>query len=262
MLPPTPSSLLILPGLPWTASLGVQERFEIYSRYVWHARVWEDNAADAHRALSTGKKVVLGLRRPTSTAANKGKGLYDDRIVILQMGHGAAPRVWEFPANTEPSAQYDAGAGQAKFPALAGVVLKKVDGRDVNRDGMRDLGRLRPGIYRFKNNPSTSPIFLGSFGIDASRMTASARRAVERDIHHTGTFGAGATSLDRLNSSFLIHKGGDKNTWSAGCQTIPQVTLAAPDYRPERNPWATFTAMMWPQKGFYYVLVDTSKVLA
>lgn len=255
---PLPS---LLYSMPWTRGLSVDQRFDCYARYLWVAPVWQDNALKARQDLLSGRKVVVALRRPTSSAVRQGKGAYDDRIAILQIAAGGRKVVMEFPANTEPSAQYDAGAGQIRFPNLAGVVLKKPDGRDINRDGVRDLGRLRPGIYRFLNNPDKSPIFLGSFGVDAKSLPTSGHRAVERDIRHTGQFDGGAAGHDKLNSSFLIHKGGAENTWSAGCQTIPQIAKPAAAFWSENPPWATFTAAMWPQRGFYYVLVDISRIL-
>ena len=73
-------------GMPWTRGMTVDQRFDLYARYLDMARIWKDNAVAARQDLLAGRKVVIALRQPTSTASNKGRGVYDDRIVIESPG--------------------------------------------------------------------------------------------------------------------------------------------------------------------------------
>ncbi|MBB3284733.1 hypothetical protein [Mitsuaria sp. BK037] len=202
----------------------------------------------ASAALREGRVVLLGLRQDTSTLANKGRGVYDDYIVVLnawgQRGHAHL-----FPATTEPTAQYaqraSVTASGARVDArYKDVRFKEAHGADVDKDGIRDAGRLAAGTYFFTELPR---IFLKD-----RAFWASADQTVERDTDGDGRFTlADRDRIDRhgVGRTMYIHQGGPTtnpavNTWSAGCQTVPQ------------NYYPRFLASLGARPKFFYVLVD------
>lgn len=219
----------------------------------------------ATQALLKGQVVLLGLRRQSSTLANRGLGSYDDHIVVLNgLGARRSPRV--FPACTEPGAQYSqrssfktttlpntaasaktapAGSKVRVDPRYSGIAFRKADGADVDHDGIKDLGRLTAGTYQFFEKAGG---FLG-----ARAFQVKVTQLVERDTDGDGLF----TDRDpqRIDpsgagTSMYIHRGGpdntaQPNTWSAGCQTIPG------------NVYGSFLTALGSATSFHYVLVDT-----
>lgn len=219
--------------------------------YGYCAGVIEERAsATAREALRRGQFVLLALRKPTSTLANKGRGVYDDIVAVLN-GRGGRQGARLFPACTEPGAQYSARAATTSAGArvdarYAKVVYKKTEGADWNQDGIADLGRLSEGTYFF--NEKTDG-FLHNRAFEAN-----ADQTVERDINGDGFFDEadGDRRFDSRNAgrSLYIHIGGRSNgaqvnTWSAGCQTIPG------------DVYADFLATLGPRATFFYVLVNT-----
>lgn len=200
----------------------------------------------AAAALARGHMVLLGLRRETSTLVNHGWGAYDDYIVVLNGPAGQrAARV--FPAATEPSAQYAHRAsvlkdGKRLDPAYNNVRFRKIEGDDVNGDGIRDAGRLKAGTYFYVERT-------GGYMKDRAFQTLRSQTA-ERDTNGDSFFTA--ADGDRIDTKFvgtsmLIHKGGNLangNTGSAGCQTIPS------------DCYASFLAAVGRNPRFHYVLVD------
>ena len=220
-----------------------------------YASIVKVRGNDAARAAleNPGERVILGLRRESSTLsavddlrtpAREGFGLgtgeYDDRVIVLwkdRAGNGHVHVVEN--ANTEPSAQYDhhsgsdgtrrfrSGAVEARREASAGfegVKLRKIEGEDVNNDGVNDLGRLAEGTIEMQR--ATHPSGRGAPPHAAFRPTPQAVIAgglgVQRDTNGDGWFTAtDINGIQELNNSFKFHRGGPYNTDSAGCQTIP-----------------------------------------
>lgn len=237
-------------GMPETIHLSVPEKFLTYLQYIWAC-----GALDSRNELLRGRKMVLGLRRPTASFANSGKGTYDDRMVILWRSYELGWAVRELAFNTEPTAQYDALTGSKNNP-FPGVKYRHTEGEDVNDDGKKDLGRLQPGTYFFdKGSTASHP---QHFRIAVPPVNP--KGGVMRDVNHKGYFDGGAAALDKLNNSFLIHPGGVNNTDSAGCQTLPKVAPSnTVGFRTEPQPWYFFWATMSPQRSLTYVLVDTAR---
>ncbi len=201
-------------------------------------------------AFKQGRLMVLGLRRDTSTLVNDGRGAYDDHIVVLN-GWRARGSVAFFPGNTEPSAQYahraQKQAGQlidARYKGVAAKPASHVAGEDVNKDGIKDAGRLRAGTYFFREKPDG---FLG-----ARAFRSAENQTVERDTDGDGRFLLSDPSridAKHVGRTMYIHRGGADNapvvnTWSAGCQTIPG------------NHYGHFLSAMGQRPSFYYVLID------
>lgn len=198
----------------------------------------------ARQSLGTNnQRVILGLRDETRTTVNDGTGQYDDRVVVVWKDNQGNRHAREFnDANTEPSAQYDHHAGsdgtrryadggnaprQGRSPGYESVVRRKIEGDDVNGDGIRDLGRLGEGTTEML--ATTHPTYAGgrpNGNEFALRPTAQAVAAgagrVQRDSNADGWFtDADANGIQGLNITFKIHRGsGGGNTDSAGCQTI------------------------------------------
>ena len=234
MLPPS------MPQLPF---------FSPQRAYAYCASLVKERSSDAaRRALDRGLPLLVGLRKETSTLANKGRGVYDDYIAVLN-GRGGQRSARFFPACTEPGAQYSARAattakGGRVDARYDGVKFKKNEGADVNGDGIPELGRLIAGTYVFTEKTGG---FLG-----ARAFKAMSDQTVERDTNGDGRFDR--TDTKRIDTkgagrSLYIHRGGasnaaEVNTWSAGCQTIPG------------NIFGDFLSTVGRPASFCYVLID------
>jgi LysM repeat protein len=183
----------VAPGMPNTSGMSDAAKYDLYAPYFSRYGV---NVA----ALESGKRVLLGLRITSSTKANSGLGVYDDRIVIAWRDDGGK-HVIEFKGTTEPSGRYEGK-----------------EGLDANFDGRRDLGCLPDGLYEYQRSHSDH---LGDVLAPTSDVF------VIRDVNHDGKFTdvdkMAVTVREKLNSgrSVLFHMGGNKMTGSAGCQTMP-----------------------------------------
>lgn len=194
----------------------------------WAAIVAAHGDSEAQADFAAGRPLVIALRRPTNARVNGGRGRYDDRMIVVRR-LGAGLEVNEFRGNTEPSAQYAPGGD------------RKTMGRDVDGDGIKDPGRLKAGCYRYQRaEDGASPV--GGICFRSRRDQPS-----ERDTNHDGSF----TLEDRkrldpagAGKSMLIHRGGDTNTFSAGCQTIP------------RSRYGEFVKALRGQTAFSYILLD------
>ncbi len=209
------------------------------------------------------ERVILGLRRETNTTHADGKGDYDDRLVVVWKDNDGTRHAREFnQANTEPSAQYDHHAGSngnrryaeggtalrlAGSPGFEDVRQRKIEGEDVNRDGIRDLGRLSQGTTEML--ATTHPTYEAgrqtgtefSLRPSAAAVAAGAGR-VQRDTNGDGWFtAADVNGVQDLNNTFKIHRGSGLNTDSAGCQTIGggeyDAFIAEVQGNPQQNRW-------------------------
>lgn len=171
-------------------------------------------------------------------------GDYNDRLVVVWKDNDGAGHAREFNlANTEPSAQYDHHAGSdgtrryaeggrnapqlERSPGYEDVLRRKIEGEDVNRDGVRDLGRLGEGTTEML--ATTHPAYARGrqngteFALRPSaEAVADGTGRVQRDTNADGWFtAADVNGVQDLNNTFKIHRGsGRGNTDSAGCQTI------------------------------------------
>jgi hypothetical protein len=251
------------PKLPDTTGFSEEQIYDLYAKYVeLHGN------ADARQALADGKQVIVALRLETDVRANKGQGVYDDRMAIIwkdtetDTKHGK-----DFAANTEPSAQYEQREKEkvvktvkkdGKYvkvtvnrtvdlydPDGNKVIFSKNDGQDVDQNKRRDMGRLAAGTYSFKNT--------GGKFLDAAYLHAQDGQVAQRDVNHDGRFNSADTWTGKDNAStsthsgnfgMHIHRGGKNNTWSAGCQTLPPAEHTK------------FFQTLKKQDVYYYVLVN------
>jgi len=169
-------------------------------------------------------------------------------------------------AATQPSAQYeDPGATTITSKKNGKVITLKVpnkiigpdgqaviprnkwEGNDVNHDGRQDLGRLVPGTYEFHFATGERRL---KFGYE--HLRGNTQQVVQRDVNHDGYFTAadvwhtpsGDTVIEVGDFAILFHRGGDDNTWSGGCQTMPAPVFAKFLSKLNRS-----------QSSYYYVLV-------
>jgi hypothetical protein len=237
--------------------------------YYYYASI-VDTFGDEHArgALAAGNLILLGLRTSSSTLANDGIGSYDDTITVLKGMLPKAANSSTFPACTEPGAQYSQRAGpkpggkkgERQDDRYKDIKFRKVDGEDVNADGIRDAGRLIEATYRYAEKPGGH---VGARAFQVGERVARGKRTVfvagpnqvvERDVDGDGNFNDqdGAQRIDPTlaGTTMYIHRGGMKgrpsNTASAGCQTIP----------PDR--YSEFLGFIPSDSMFYYVLVNAS----
>ena len=202
------------PSMPDTATLSDQQKYDVYSSIV------ETRGTQAARdSLDAGDRVILGLRAETSTLANKGQGVYDDRLVVLARDADGGVHVNEFDrASTEPTAQYD--GNQKTNPD---VTFRRAEGDDLTGDGVPELGRLAQGTTELIQTTHANPRSAGtSFSLRPSAAAvAEGAGRVERDSNHDGLFNADDVGgVVDLNNTFKIHSGSRTNTDSAGCTTL------------------------------------------
>lgn len=201
---------------PKTASTPEAQKYDHYAPFFAQQGVNVDG-------LPPGERIILGLRVKTNTKANKGLGLYDDRIVVVWRDADGTKHVREFEGTTEPSARY-----QGRY------------GSDADLNGVPDLGCLDNGVYEYQRSKS------GKYG---DVLCPCVDIDVLRDIDGSGTFDDKDKALVRneaaLNSklSILFHKGGNSMTGSAGCQTMKPADFQK------------FWQALGTQKRFKYVLV-------
>ncbi len=216
-------------GLPRTEGMTTAQKFALYANYIER-----HGSAQAKADLAAGRVVILGLRVETNTRANGGQGVYDDRIVTLRRLPNGQFQVTELRANTEPSSQYEDGwSGRTRRPM----------GVDSNRDGRLDLGRLVDGTHEYMR-ANVGPNFGPTQPDGNNILMPTTSRPVVRDTNHDGVF----DERDRNRNSFegqtmYFHRGGTTNTYSAGCQTMPQ------------SEFNRFWDSLGNQQRFQYVLV-------
>ncbi|MGK7943124.1 MAG: SH3 domain-containing protein [Microcystaceae cyanobacterium] len=152
------------------------------------------------------RRNLLSFRQETSTKENRWKGLYDDVTFMLWKDGNGQKHCNNYKSNTEPSSWYeDNTTNRNRKPHR-----RPIYGRDANRDGRKDLGRLQEGYYEYKKGYSSS---LGNVLIPTEDAMT-----VIRDIDHDGIFEDHEPMLGA--SDMLFHAGLTWRTGSAGCQTM------------------------------------------
>lgn len=208
--------------LPETDGLTEPERAELYSRMFL-----DSTSADGRAAYQSGDRVIFGMRVETGVNANSGRGLFDDRVVVLSLREDGSPTLhYEGAFNTESAGSYQEagpyfGVGQGN-PHPEGV--------DANSDGLRDLGRLPEGTYAYAwdHSPGRGPNVQGNYNV----LRPVDPIDVERDVNRDGWFdaqdAAAVTNPNALDSgrSVLFHRGYPNFTGSGGCQTFPNNQFA------------------------------------
>ena len=233
------SSAPMLPQLPFLAPRLAHD--------FYGSLAFERGSDAAKKAFITGETLLVGLRRESSTLWNNGRGSYDDHIAVLR-GRGRTRSARVFPICTEPGAQYSQrstpkGAGRVDA-RYVNVRHRKADGVDINKDGIKDIGRLAAGTYEYFEKTGG---FLGSRAFQVKTT-----QVVERDTNGDGRFTRDDPSrIDRrgAGTTMYIHRGGaigekGSNTWSAGCQTVPL------------NVYPDFLSALGSSRQFFYVLIN------
>jgi len=187
---------------------------------------------------------TLRVDNPTTPGINEahgGIGVYNDRLVVLwKDADGSRHTQVAEKANTEPTAQYDHHAGNtghrpraeggvehrtfAPSPGYESIARpRKIEGDDVNGDGIRDVGRLAEGTIEMRMGQHPNPIngSMDNALRPSQAAVAAGQGMVQRDTNADGWFDqADIRGVQDLNDTFKIHRGSYGSTDSAGCQTI------------------------------------------
>jgi hypothetical protein len=207
-VPPRPTAK------PAPCNMSEAEKYEYY-------RLIIDSAGGKFQTKSNQRN-LLGFRKETDVYANEGHGKYDDYLAMVWKTDSGMPKVREYKHfTTEPISRYEGRYGD-----------------DPNCDGRKDLGRIQEGYYRYKIGYSD---LLGDVLRPLQEMESV------RDIDHDGKFEVNEPKTS-AGYSILIHKGGDDDTWSAGCQTLRKDDFASfwRDLNSSGNPGVIgYTLVRW-----------------
>jgi len=206
----------IPPHLPCTKGLSEERIYDIYAEYV--EKYGNQLAKDA---LKNGEQVIVGLRIETNVRANRGRGIYDDRLAIIRQEkpkqqavarHGCTPyrkpasfikRGADFTANTEPSAFYEEPVMQVKqikSKKTGKMIQVKVADKIIGPDGQEIISHPKKkwdGQDVNKDGrrdlgrliPGTYKFYNnGQLFHNAAHLRGLGMQSVERDVNHDGAF--------------------------------------------------------------------------
>ncbi len=211
----TTGSTAITKGMPSTVGWSQEKEFKLYSSYLS-----KYGDAQAKADLASGKRVLLGLRRDTPMTANQPyRGAYDDRMVVLWKDSAGKPHVVELASNTEPNRRWAIPANESSKP-----VGRLTDMQTVH------YHRAFNSKYGNHLEPSSTPW--------AQRDTNRDYRFENDEQSFHGTWGGQA---------MFIHRGGNGDTYSQGCQTM------------DPSHFDAFWSSLGTQRDFSYVLVNVNK---
>lgn len=273
-------------GIPDTLPLTTDQKFDYYESIARSRGAMRDTPL-GHRTIIGFRSHTNTAADSTATTA--GNGRFDDMIVVIWKERDAngneVKRVKHFTANTEPSAQYDEVlAGMKKGNGLTIGRARKFSGADANGDGKMDLGRLPDGRYIYERSSSEGLRAIGD-RILKPVTPKDEGLLVDRDVNHDGNFDAedrkqikeymekltksgmsAEQARNKINAqlnsgeTIYLHRGSSitkdktgaitaQNTYSAGCQTFPGLTVF-------NDFWKTLgDAKQTKQETFEYVLV-------
>jgi GH24 family phage-related lysozyme (muramidase)/LysM repeat protein len=222
--------------IPDTKNMTQAQKYDLYANYVGNF-----GNAQAKSDLAAGQRVIVGLRHDTNSGANRGNGVYDDRIVVMWKD-SSGKHVQEFKGNTEGSAQYDPKS----------QYFRKAGGdSDANGDGVYDLPRLADGTYGFRKDywSKGGQVQTGGNNI----LSGTTNQRVQRDSNHDGVWDSrdpGRNALGGQDFGIYFHRGGDNNTYSSGCQTLAQ------------GDFNKFWTSLGGQSNFTYTMINEARLPA
>ena len=197
--------------------------------YELWAKVVRDAGSPLHR---NGRATVVGLRGTSLDGERHAVSsfrAYDDLLVVLR----ADGTVLRLPLSTHPFER----------KGVSGVP-------DVDGDGSRDVGMIRPGLYEATGR-GDGRFIAGHAAFDV-RVAASGPRLLPgfRDTNHDGVFDeierAASVARSDVLSAVLFHTGDGSAPPAVGCQVLP--AGAMDDF---------VRAVGGSNATFDYVLVDT-----
>jgi peptidoglycan hydrolase-like protein with peptidoglycan-binding domain len=213
---------------PTTPTLAPSSMSEA-QKYDHYAAIVRQNGGQVN---PDGRPTVLGLRglaMDGTRHASDSTRRYDDTFVVLSRDAQGQPHVRELRGATHP--------GQTRSSLSP----------DVTRDGVGDVGTIRPGNYEVVPNGNHG----GAASYHVRTQGGSGSIPGYRDTNHDGRFTdserAASQSRGDTLTGVLFHQGNTTSPRSIGCQT-----LAPDDYR-------DFMRAVGGSRGrFNFTLVDAS----
>jgi 3D (Asp-Asp-Asp) domain-containing protein len=176
---------------------------------------------------SPNERTVIGLRGldpqgRVHLEGNRKVRAYNGTFVVIWIDDKGKPRVAHFAGATTPGQERTKASGTP----------------DPNKDGVKDIAHLSPGVYRYKS---------GTFkGLSAYRPIS--KTPCYRDTNHDGRIDKSERKASKsrgdLATGILFHRGRDTRPSSVGCQTMNPKVFDA------------FEAALGSDKRFDYVLID------
>jgi hypothetical protein len=219
-------------GLPVDDGLSANAKAALYEYALRSSKAAVRSHTDAVTtaplaALDSGRPVIFGMRVQTDINANNGRGLWDDRLVVLKKESTALTEVaYRGPYTSEPSGRYLDG----------GEFQSSTNGSNVNVGGTPhfDSGRLiaqRSYEYQGAYSNGFGPNIAGTnFNILRKTQSSFVERLVTTaaqlppNVHVSGAntrWITGTTAGFGELQTMHFHRGYNGMTGSAGCQTFP-----------------------------------------
>ena len=192
-------STTLLANVGSTKTMSTEQKYAAYAELVKASGGTFDASPEARNIVAIRKPDLVTAGTMSNRKGFEGHvGVYDDAMAVVWKDKAGAMHVEEFIANTDPAEQFS-----------------KIDGADVNKDGVRDTGRLPQGFYEFGVSTRTHG---KNHEVDnCFRPTKFVE--VDRDMNHDGAFNDN-TRTSAKNSILIHNGGGNVGTGSAGCQTV------------------------------------------
>lgn len=184
----------LAPGPLGSAQLAIDAEYDYYKAMIQrNYGVFES---------SVGKKNLVTIRHETNVHANDDKGEYDDTAALLWIDDDGRKHVSRYRANADPIGKY----------------LNVEDAtRDVNGDGVMELGRLPVGSYYLEHRFDNQKIGTVGNG-NIFGMPAGTEAQAEYDVNHDGSFSENYRGIG--GDTMFWHGGREGDVASAGCNTM------------------------------------------
>lgn len=223
--------------LPDTTGLSPDLAADMYARMLLETAHYLERSQllfkiDVGAALEMGEAIEFGLRVPTGPSANGGRGVNDDRMLLLKFNaNDEYQLIAETLYTADPAGSYRDGPTRPPYWGVGRggpTARRQPDTPDANRDGHDDLGRIHEGIYIYSwayDASKGAAVYTDEKG-QAFNVLRPAKK-LPSDRYFDDAWHFDETSFNDITDSpykdrqtMLQHKGYRNFTGSAGCQTF------------------------------------------